>query len=390
MKKEINVFIISPNDVKEERKIAKEVCEEFNNLVGRRIEINAVLWEYHPMSYHKNAQENIDDTLDKCDIFVIILWHRLGSIVEGFEGAVTQSKKVTGTQYEIEKILSLKKEHIYFYFKREEKHFLENELEEAVHQKKILDTFLKNINLTKGSTKHGYQEFEEKNEFREKLTMHLKAEIQRLTGKQITIPNRYKKKQPITKLRKYTYMLLYLLVASIIFSIYIWYYFLPSISDVWKHTIKKENIHSVKSPKIISTKKYYTLEREKIMFLSTSPFYLHYRKNHLKGFNFSMAQWDTLSNISEEKKEAFILEKEHYKKYIIKEIKRVKKNILELSSLDGEVLLSLYYTYANSEDMYVDMTDMKMKEKLLIYLKLSQDKLSKIVHLLDSLNVYTN
>jgi hypothetical protein len=109
MKKEINVFIISPNDVKEERQISKEVCEEFSGLVGKKIEVNAILWEYHPMSYHKNAQENIDDTLDKCDIFVIILWHRLGSIVEGFEGAVTKSQKVTGTQYEIEKYFHSKK-----------------------------------------------------------------------------------------------------------------------------------------------------------------------------------------------------------------------------------------------------------------------------------------
>jgi hypothetical protein len=212
MKKEINVFIISPNDVKEERQIAKEVCEKLNQDVDSGIEVNAVLWEYHPMSYHKNAQENIDDTLDKCDIYVVILWHRLGSIVKGYEGAVTKSKQVTGTQYEIEKILSLKKEHIYFYFKREDKSFLEDELKEALYQKNLLDTFLENIDLEKGSTKHGYQEFYSNQEFRKKITNHLKIEIEKQTGMKI---------DSVTKRKKLNYFSLVVVLLSSIFLAWI-------------------------------------------------------------------------------------------------------------------------------------------------------------------------
>ena len=344
MKKQINLFVISPNDVKEERQIAKEVCEEFNNLVGRKIEVTAILWEYHPMSYHKNAQENIDNVLDKCDIFVVILWRRLGSVVEGFKGAITNNENVTGTQYEIEKILSLEKEHVYFYFKSKEKYFLEDELEEALHQKQLLNTFLKEIKLTKGSTKHGYQEFEERDDFREKLTIHLLSEVQRLSGKKIVITKSDKNKNPISKLRKFVYIFLYSLVAVIAFFIYSWYYFLPSMSDVWENIIKQKDISTLEinqdknasSKKLntiikkkehrflndnstieyIKVKEYFSLNNITMRENSTNPYYLYYKTIHPHGFNFTMAQWTDLSNVSLKLKEQIILEKEEYEIYI--------------------------------------------------------------------------
>ena len=188
MKKQINIFIISPNDVNEERAIAKEVCQELDKAIGMGTEINAILWEDHPMTYHKNAQANIDNVLDTCDIFIVVLWHRLGSVVEGYEGALTQNKNVTGTQYEIEKILASERESIFFYFKTKEKHFSSGEVEEASRQRKLLDAFLEDINLEKGSTKHGYQEFKESAEFRQKLLNHLVIEIERRTKTKIKLP----------------------------------------------------------------------------------------------------------------------------------------------------------------------------------------------------------
>lgn len=183
----INIFIVSPSDVSLERNIAKDVCKQLDNIVGKDIEINSVMWEYYPMSYHKDPQANIDKILESSDIFVIILWNRLGSIIEGYQGVITQSTSVTGTQYEIEKILATKKESVFFYFKIKQKNFASEELEEAWKQRQMLDTFLKDINLTKGSTQHGYQEFLNENDFRERLTKHLKLEIERITGRKLSL-----------------------------------------------------------------------------------------------------------------------------------------------------------------------------------------------------------
>ena len=394
MKKEINIFIVSPNDVKEERNIAKEVCHYFDNLVGRGINVNAVLWEYQPMSYHKNAQENIDKVLDKCDIFVVILWHRLGSVIAGYEGAITKSKNVTGTQYEIEKILANKKEAVFFYFKTKEKQFLANELEEALRQQKLLDGFLMDIELTKGSTKHGYQEFDNSEEFREKLISHLLDEVQRLSEKKITIP----KKKNSSKLQKYMYMFLYVLVTGTMFFLYMWYYFFPSFVTKEK-VIKPEerNVKSLKSSeeyiitnKTKSNKKTYKLESEKIRVYSTNSYYLHYKKMYSDGFNFAMAQWKDLSSVSPQLKDAFILEKKQYSNYIKRELTIVSKRLTEPSSLQGEELTKLFYSYANSDDMYMNLTDTQMRDKLVKYMRLSKEELSSILYGLTRLTVKEN
>jgi len=186
--KELRVFIISPSDVEVERDIAKRVCNAINYVTADNIKITPVLWEYHPMDYLNDPQANIDNMLEKADIFIVILWNRIGSVIEGYKGFVTNSNKVTGTQYEIEKIISLKKQNIFFFFKQKEKH-LNNE---EVKQKVRLIEFLEKINLKKGTTKHSYQEFKEPKEFSKKLINTLTITIEKLTKTKITKdPNEY-------------------------------------------------------------------------------------------------------------------------------------------------------------------------------------------------------
>ncbi len=186
----INIFIISPSDVNDERTIAKEICQELNELTNHKI--NAVLWEYNPMPYYENPQTNINKALESSDIFIVILWNRMGTIIEGFEGAITKSKNVTGTQYEIEKILATKKESILFYIKKEEKKLSFNDAEELLKQKNLLNTFLKEINLVEGSTKYSYHTFKESNEFKEKLPIHLSIELEKRYDIDIKLPKKEK------------------------------------------------------------------------------------------------------------------------------------------------------------------------------------------------------
>lgn len=230
MNKQINIFVASPSDVNVEREIAREVCEEFDDIVGEDIEIVPILWEYHPQVYHKDAQRNIHDELDRCDMLVVVLWNRLGTIIEGYEGAITKSKKVTGTQYEIERILANKKQSIHFYFKTKERSFTLEEVEEASYQKQLLDKFLEDINLTKGSTKHGYHEFEDADEFQDKLRQHLKPEIEKICGRKIKLP----KKNPTDTINPNYFVGLYGFLAIIVVMI-----FLSTVqSNTFSHNIK--------------------------------------------------------------------------------------------------------------------------------------------------------
>ena len=236
-KQKISIFIISPNDVKPERLIVKKVCHKLNESVGNRFEIVPVVWEDYPLTYVKNPQESIDALLENADIYVVILWHRLGTVVEGCQGAVTGENNVTGTQYEIEKILALGKERIFFYFKRETPTFTPKELEEALKQQKLLEHFITTMELRKNSTRHGYHDFVSTDAFEKQITKHLTVEIERMTGINIT-PH----KQKNSKNSK-NYPIWFLLVLMILFVAFYMFSFQPPVTAsevVQLHQTKRE------------------------------------------------------------------------------------------------------------------------------------------------------
>lgn len=217
MQKEINIFIISPSDVKPERQAVKEICEMLNNSFTFAT-VRPRLWEYHPLSYSKNPQEGINEVLEISDIFIVILWHRLGTVVKGCTGAISGSTQVTGTQYEIEKILSMGKESIYFYRKKVTPQFTHDDFDEAISQKKLLDRFLDQMDLQEGSTKHGYHSFVSLEEFREKVEAHLRVEIEKISGRKIEKGIAEEKARPISALwwgMLFLFPLLYLMQPSI-------------------------------------------------------------------------------------------------------------------------------------------------------------------------------
>jgi hypothetical protein len=117
MKKEINVFIVAPKDVDEERETVRDVCSILDEQTDKNIKIQAISWKQFPMFYKDNPQKSIDKYFHKSDIFVVILWNRIGTVVEGITGTVSHSDNITGTQYEIESIIASEKESVLFYLK---------------------------------------------------------------------------------------------------------------------------------------------------------------------------------------------------------------------------------------------------------------------------------
>ncbi len=77
----INIFIGSPSDLEEERKIAREVVQGLNAYIARHLDVHVVLigWEDTPPSSIERPQSLINQDLLSCDLFVGLLWNRWGT-----------------------------------------------------------------------------------------------------------------------------------------------------------------------------------------------------------------------------------------------------------------------------------------------------------------------
>src|ERR1700749_1958066 len=71
------VFISSPGDVAEERKRAKAVVDDLEHILG--VPLRAWVWEDEVSPGDGPPQGLVDEALDSYDIYVGIMWKRLGS-----------------------------------------------------------------------------------------------------------------------------------------------------------------------------------------------------------------------------------------------------------------------------------------------------------------------
>lgn len=76
--KTIRLFISSPGDVAQEREICRRALVRLNREFHGRAQLDGYFWEYEPMEITRDYQEQIPPP-SSFDIFVCILWSRLGS-----------------------------------------------------------------------------------------------------------------------------------------------------------------------------------------------------------------------------------------------------------------------------------------------------------------------
>jgi HEAT repeat protein len=94
----LTVFLASPSDLEEERRIARETVERVNRVTGRRVDwhIELLGWE-DTLPGHGRPQALINKDVDSCDLFVGILWRRwgqpTGEYSSGFEEEFTRALK---------------------------------------------------------------------------------------------------------------------------------------------------------------------------------------------------------------------------------------------------------------------------------------------------------
>ena len=78
----LNVLVASPSDVKAEREVAARVIVEINRLLEKQgVELRAKMWEYDTVSQISDRPQAIvnEQIGDTCDIYVGIMWSRVGT-----------------------------------------------------------------------------------------------------------------------------------------------------------------------------------------------------------------------------------------------------------------------------------------------------------------------
>ena len=79
----IKVFIASPGDVAVERRAFKDVVDELNKGFGRgaHVTFEPLGWEDALSTVGRRSQSVINQDIDVCDVFILVMWRRWGQDV---------------------------------------------------------------------------------------------------------------------------------------------------------------------------------------------------------------------------------------------------------------------------------------------------------------------
>ncbi len=182
----VRVFISSPGDVAEERFVARGVLQRLQNEFSGRLELATVFWEYEPLLASGGYQAQIPSSTDS-DIFVTILWSRLGSPLPAEFVRPDGSPYASGTEYEFEAAMAAHgrtgKPQILVYRKTTIPTASlddENALLEQLAQKRALERFVTRWFADgHGPGAHAYHTFAGLDHFEELLEVHLRALLMR-------------------------------------------------------------------------------------------------------------------------------------------------------------------------------------------------------------------
>lgn len=169
----LRVFISSPSDVKAERGLTDRVIEKINETckpLGLLLE--AETWEKLPPITPKPSEETIQEAINKqlsrCNVFILILYRRYGTVEKGY--------KKSNTEREIDiaiKMLEEKKRLMFLsYFRK-----LPKNVDPGAQEKRV-------VTLRKRLTAKGifYSDYSDTNDFKDKLTHDIYKTIIRFRG----------------------------------------------------------------------------------------------------------------------------------------------------------------------------------------------------------------
>ena len=168
MKRNISVFIASPNDLSDERGLFRDAISDLNTGFGdgANVEFQALGWEDTLASTGRRAQGVINQEIDKCDVFILAMHRRWG------QDAPDAKPYSSYTEEEFHRALERHKKEgspeIFVFFKRVDP---ESEADAGPQLKKVM-AFRRQLEESK---KVLYHYFDDDKSFTKKVNDHLRA-----------------------------------------------------------------------------------------------------------------------------------------------------------------------------------------------------------------------
>ncbi len=197
MPRHIRIFLSSPGDVADERKIALEVIDQLPDKPAFRdkVTIRVVAWDKPgagtPMLATMSPQAAIDSGLPKpseCDVVVVIFWARMGTPLD-YKGKSYQS----GTHYEYEEAIESarqnKRPEVVVYRRTEEPVIGMGDVDfiKRYEQYQRVQEFFAGFIGEEGKILQGYNQYEKPEDFRREFENHLETLVLRLLEKPFAV-----------------------------------------------------------------------------------------------------------------------------------------------------------------------------------------------------------
>ena len=197
----VAVFLSSPGDVAEERKIARSIIQEelpVSAFLRGRVTLDAISWDDPnariPTPAHLTPQQAIDLGLKRpseCDIVVVILWSRMGTPLLHNYKKPDGEPYLSGTEWEFEDAMrsarSTGRPTVLVYRLTQTPQFpitlSEEELRERRTQWERVERFFSQFRIKDGSLTGGTHTYSSLEDFHRVLTQHLQATIKSLIDK---------------------------------------------------------------------------------------------------------------------------------------------------------------------------------------------------------------
>ena len=176
----LRIFVSSPGDVGEERALVEAVIRRLQGLFAQRVRLEPIFWEHEPLRATQSFQEQIR-LPSETDIFICILWSRLGTRLPRSITRPDGTPYASGTEFEFEDAVNAyqkTKTPDLLVYRKMATATTDLTSEEAVldklAQKKALDAFLEKwFRDDDGSFKAAFHPFNDPAEFEERLEQHL-------------------------------------------------------------------------------------------------------------------------------------------------------------------------------------------------------------------------
>jgi Domain of unknown function (DUF4062) len=190
----IRVFLSSPGDVSEERRLLRNVLDRFPHdpLLREPVYFETVAYDDPdapvPMAANESPQQSVNHYKhlpEECDLTVVLLWSRIGTKLPVDQRKPDGSRYQSGTEWEYENAVQAKKT-VWVYYRREPPSIdpKDPSLVEKLNQQQAVKRFIGRFTNPDGSLAGGYNVYDSPDSLPALFEKHLKSFVRkRLDGR---------------------------------------------------------------------------------------------------------------------------------------------------------------------------------------------------------------